>query len=301
VEFTVRRMLEMLQEAGDGVVRAWNAMAQAEPLLPLLAPWVLALAILVWLAALRSRRPQPLSLNAPQLLITQGEIAPEVASGQTITPRKRARNTHPALVRAGQLTMTISNLSRYPVQVLEVAVRQDSRAAPSVAHCERMIPALGSTEVEARLPLALEGDGWLDVYVYAAAPRHKLHRHRAELVWEPWVSRFKVAPMDQSLAPARQLASEERDARTDMPTAVGAIAEPAYELPANEVFAETPAPVVSAETPAAETPAPAVSAETPPAELPAAAPAAPSPTEPPAAEAPADTPRKRQLEFPDDF
>jgi hypothetical protein len=120
--------------------------------------------------------------------------------------------------------MTLSNLSRYPVQVLEVALRQESRGAPRVAELEAVVPPLGALELEARVPLGLSGDGWLDVYCYAAAPRQKLHRHRAELVWEPWVSRFKVAPMEQATAAAKRLASDERSAVFELPAPPAEIA-----------------------------------------------------------------------------
>jgi len=162
----------------------------------------------------------------------------------------------------GRLTMTVSNLSRYPVQVLEVALRQESRGAPRVTELEVVVPPLGALEVEARVPLGLAGDGWLDVYCYAAAPRHKLHRHRAELVWEPWVSRFKVAPMEQVTAPVKRLASDEAKALFDLPeppltayaepvvpAATGANARPDGSVPAGRATAKPP--TIAATPPAA--------------------------------------------------
>jgi len=211
----VRRILETVAAFNDAAWAWWTDVAAQGSWPPSLGPWLLALVVLLLLAALRRRRPPPLEVRPPQLLITQGEVVPEAAPQ---TPaRRRWRAGDPGAAQAGRLTMTVSNLSRYPVQVLEVALRQESRGAPRVAELEAVVPALGALEVETRVPLGLAGDGWLDVYCYAAAPRHKLHRHRAELVWEPWVSRFKVAPMEQVTAPVKRLASDEGKALFDLP------------------------------------------------------------------------------------
>ncbi len=215
METTVRRILDTVVSFNDAAWAWWSDVAAQGPWPPALGPWLLALVVLLLLAAFRRRRPPPLEVRPPQLLITQGEVVPEAAPQAPSRRRRRAGDPGGAL--AGRLTMTVSNLSRYPVQVLEVALRQESRGAPRVAELEAVVPALGAIEVEVRVPLGLAGDGWLDVYVYAAAPRHKLHRHRAELVWEPWVSRFKVAPMEQATTQAKRMASDEGRALFDLP------------------------------------------------------------------------------------
>ena len=215
METTVRRILDTVAAFNDAAWAWWSDVSAQGSWPPSLGPWLLALVVLLLLAALRRRRPPPLEVRPPQLLITQGEVVPDAAPQASARRRRRAGD--PGAARAGRLTMTVSNLSRYPVQVLEVALRQESRGAPRVAELEAVVPALGALEVEARVPLGLASDGWLDVYCYAAAPRHKLHRHRAELVWEPWVSRFKVAPMEQVTAPAKRLASDEGKALFDLP------------------------------------------------------------------------------------
>ena len=211
----MRRILETAAAFGEAAWAWWSDLAAGASWPPELGPWLLALVALLLLAALRRRRPPPLEVRPPQLLITQGEVQPE--AGSPPSPRRRRRPGDPGAVAAGQLKMTLSNLSRYPVQVLEVALRQESRGAPRVAELEAVVPPLGALELEARVPLGLSGDGWLDVYCYAAAPRQKLHRHRAELVWEPWVSRFKVAPMEQATVAAKRLASDERSAVFELP------------------------------------------------------------------------------------
>lgn len=211
----MRRILESAAAFGEAAWAWWSDLAADGSWPPELGPWLLALFALLLLAALRRRRPPPLEVRPPQLLITQGEVLPE--AGPQASPRRRRRPGDPGAAAAGRLTMTLSNLSRYPVQVLEVALRQESRGAPRVAELEAVVPPLGALELEVRVPLGLSSDGWLDVYCYAAAPRQKLHRHRAELVWEPWVSRFKVAPMEQATAAAKRLASDERSAVFELP------------------------------------------------------------------------------------
>ncbi len=211
----MRRILETAAAFGEAAWAWWSDLAAGASWPPELGPWLLALVVLLLLAALRRRRPPPLEVRPPQLLITQGEVQPD--AGPPSSPRRRRRPGDPGAAAAGHLTMTLSNLSRYPVQVLEVALRQESRGAPRVAELEAVVPPLGALELAARVPLGLSGDGWLDVYCYAAAPRQKLHRHRAELVWEPWVSRFKVAPMEQATAAAKRLASDERSAVFELP------------------------------------------------------------------------------------
>jgi MYXO-CTERM domain-containing protein len=230
LETTVRRILDTVAAFNDAAWAWWTDVAAQGSWPPSLGPWLLALVVLLLLAALRRRRPPPLEVRPPQLLITQGEVVPEAAPQAPARRRRRAGD--PGAAQAGRLTMTVSNLSRYPVQVLEVALRQESRGAPRVAELEAVVPPLGALEVETRVPLGLAGDGWLDVYCYAAAPRHKLHRHRVELVWEPWVSRFKVAPMEQVTAPAKRLASDESKALFDLPEPpLTAYVEPMAPLP----------------------------------------------------------------------
>ena len=290
LETTVRRILDTVAAFNDAAWAWWTDVAAQGSWPPSLGPWLLALIVLLLLAALRRRRPPPLEVRPPQLLITQGEVVPEAAPQAPARRRRRAGD--PGAAQVGRLTMTVSNLSRYPVQVLEVALRQESRGAPRVAELEAVVPPLGALEVEARVPLGLAGDGWLDVYCYAAAPRHKLHRHRAELVWEPWVSRFKVAPMEQVTAPTKRLASDEGKALFDLPEPPrSASVEPIAPAPTGAGVrpdAAAPAGSAAAKPPAIAATPSAVTA------LPAAAPlAAGATTKPPVA-----TPAKPEAAVP---
>ena len=288
----MRRILETAAAFGEAVWAWWSDLAAGASWPPELGPWLLALVVLLLLAALRRRRPPPLEVRPPQLLITQGEVQPE--AGPSSSPRRRRRPGDPGAAAAGHLKMTLSNLSRYPVQVLEVALRQESRGAPRVAELEAVVPPLGALELQARVPLGLSGDGWLDVYCYAAAPRQKLHRHRAELVWEPWVSRFKVAPMEQATAAAKRLASDERSAVFELPAppaeiAVAVAAPTPTPTPATVPVPPRAAPRPKPEVGAAPKPSPEVDVTPRPRPEPGVA-ANPRVDAPPEADAPSPAP-----------
>jgi hypothetical protein len=216
VEATLRRIADML-DAFVAALAAWFARVAvwAETLPGITWGLIGALVVLSWLLVWRRRTPRALDVRPPQLLVTSGEVVPDGADD--VEPRssgRRRRRADPEVHAAsGAFAMTVSNLSRYPVQLLEVALRDGRRGAPRVATVDAVVPAMGSVSVTGRLPLGLRGDGWLDLYCYAAAPRVKMHRHRVELVWEPWAARFKAAPLDQVSVPARRLASDEPDAR----------------------------------------------------------------------------------------
>jgi hypothetical protein len=200
VETALRRMGEMI-EATTVAVRDWFAAGGAiEPLDPGTWPlglWLLLVAFvaLLFAASLRRRARGPLDVRPPEILVTQGELVPEARLGR---------------LGSGHLTMTVSNLGRYPVQLLEAANRSGGGRF-GVAEVVVLVPAMGEVDVEVHLPVGKLEDGVLDLYCYAAATRTKTWRHRAELVWEPWAKRFKVAPLEQQIEPAKVLASARRD------------------------------------------------------------------------------------------
>jgi hypothetical protein len=205
MERIFRSILEMLDRAIDaigGLIREGTdqvVVFDPNTWTPGFLVLVLALVGLLLLATLRRRTRRPLEVREPELLVTRGELVPSSGPGRGA---------------AGLLTMSVSNLSRYPVQVLEVAVHTGPGKGFGVAEASALVPAMGDADVTVRLPLDRFEDGVLDVYAYAAATRTKTYRHRAELVWEPWAKRFKVAPLEQSTRPARTLASTHREART---------------------------------------------------------------------------------------
>jgi len=200
VETALRRMGEMI-EATTQAVRDWFAAGGAvDPMDPGTWPvglwWLLAaFVVLLFAATLRRRARRPLDVRPPEILITQGELVPEAYLGR---------------LGSGLLTMTVSNLGRYPVQLLEAANRSGNGRF-GVADVVALVPAMGEVDVEVHLPVGKLEDGVLDVFCYAAATRTKTWRHRAELVWEPWAKRFKVAPLEQRIEPAKALVSSRRD------------------------------------------------------------------------------------------
>ena len=200
METALRRMGEMI-EATSVAVRDWFAAGGAiDPMDPGTWPlglWLLLVAFvaLLFAASLRRRARGPLDVRPPDILITQGELVPEARLGR---------------LGSGLLTMTVSNLGRYPVQLLEAANRSGGGRF-GVADVVVLVPAMGEVDVEVHLPVGKLEDGVLDVFCYAAATRTKTWRHRAELVWEPWAKRFKVAPLEQQIEPTKALVSARRD------------------------------------------------------------------------------------------
>jgi hypothetical protein len=276
VETALRRIADTLLTFVDDTVARYGGEVWWPSNWPLIT-WVLiaALLILLWVASRRQRRPRGLEVRPPQLLVTNGEVVPHGSGDGPASDRSAAgRRRLDAVVHAasGTLAMTVSNLSRYPVQVLEVALRDEPRGAPRVVAVDAVVPAMGSVTVEGPVPLALRGDGWLDLYCYAAATRAKMHRHRVELVWEPWSARFKVAPLEQAVVTVRRLASDEPRARFLDDAVVGAAA-----APADDDAAVAPAPVVADE--AVRT---ALGTPEPEAVAPVAVAVAPEPKAPPA-------------------
>lgn len=232
METALRRIADALMTFVDDTVARYGGEAWWPSNWPGITWALLAvLLVLLWVASRRRRRPRGLDVRPPQLLVTNGEVVPVVAGEGATDGRGTGRRRRlDAVVHAdsGTLAMTVSNLSRYPVQVLEVALRDEPRGAPRVVAVDAVVPAMGSVTVEGPVPLALRGDGWLDLYCYAAATRAKLHRHRVELVWEPWSARFKVAPLEQVVVAVRRLASDEPRARFLDDAVVGAASSRAH-------------------------------------------------------------------------
>ncbi|MFN2321371.1 MAG: hypothetical protein ABR510_00235 [Trueperaceae bacterium] len=300
METALRRIADMLEAFIDAFA-AWFATGAWRPEAWPGITWVLVAAFLVlsWLLAWRRRGPRGLDVRPPpQLLVTSGEVVPDGTDEPERRPsgRRRRRPAPQADADAGAYTMTVSNLSRYPVQLLEVALRDGRRGAPRVATVDAVVPAMGSVSVSGRIALGLRGDGWLDLYCYAAAPRVKVHRHRVELVWEPWAARFKAAPLEQVSAPARRLASDEPDARfleDDVPEAVEPMAVAvAVDVPARPAERRDAPPRSAAHPASIDDGATWTTAAAAAVLEPAAAPEPPAPVTPePAAAAAAASPR----------
>ena len=136
----------------------------------------------------------------PELLISHGELRVADAAASV------SSSLHAPDDVAFELSMTVSNLSAMPVQLLELAVRTNGSPAPTSAEVPAVLPPHGAVEVSAELREAGGDEGTLELFVYAPDLRPKTFRVRARLLWEPWNARFRVLPLDQKVEPARGLA-----------------------------------------------------------------------------------------------
>lgn len=174
-----------------------EALAFARDLDPLV--WWIAGGALLLLLLLRLllRRRDPAATGRPEVLLSLGTIRLSEgldASGEVLLPQQQ-------LLRA-----TVSNLNTYAVQVLELALKTPEMATPVTAEVTAVVPPEGSVVIEEPLPELAGEEGQLGLYFYAAGNRY-LYRLQASFALEPWNSRYKISPLGQSVAPARQLPS----------------------------------------------------------------------------------------------
>jgi hypothetical protein len=156
----------------------------------LLTAFVVLLLILVW----RRWRPNPrlLRRSQPELLISKGEIV-QVESSTIQT-----------------LHVKVSNLSDFPVQLLEFAIKTDLMTTPITVEAVEVLGAHEAVELEATMPVNVVGEkGDLKLYAYVTQPRKKVYVLTSEFVFEPWNGRHKVSPLGQRIRPIRRLASSQ--------------------------------------------------------------------------------------------
>lgn len=162
------------------------------------AQWLLAaLALLfgVLLLALLLRRRAPRESRVPQLLISRGEI-------------NQAENSSLQL-----LSLKVSNLNDYPVQLLELALKTELMPHPLPIEAVELLPPHQAIELEAELPSDIVGDqGLIYAYLHLPGPKRAVFRLQGHFSWEPWNKRYKVSPLKQTLRPARELSSSQYDA-----------------------------------------------------------------------------------------
>lgn len=154
---------------------------------------LLGLVLLVLAARLlrrRAKRPKP-----PDLLLSRGEIAQAENSGLQ------------------HLTVKVSNLNPFPVQLLELAVKTDRMPAPLGIDAVELLPPHQAVELEAALPHDVVGDtGVVHAYAHVPGRSAAVYRLQATFEWEPWNKRYKISPLGQTLRRARRLSSSEQDA-----------------------------------------------------------------------------------------
>jgi hypothetical protein len=161
--------------------------------------WWLVGGVLLLLLLLRLllRRRDPARTGRPEVLLSLGTIRLSEgldASGEVLLPQQQF------------LRATVSNLNTYAVQVLELALKTSEMAAPVSVEVTAVVPPEGSVVIEEPLPELAGEEGQLGLYFYAAGSR-RLYRLQASFALEPWNSRYKISPLGQSVAPARQLPS----------------------------------------------------------------------------------------------
>jgi hypothetical protein len=169
----------------------WNPMswdAQPWSLLALILAALLLLSLL-----LRRRRPK--RLEPPELFISAGEIAP-AEDAEDATPRA-----------AYLLSMNVSNLNSYPVQLLEVALESDEVTdEPIVAELPALLGAETSLQLSQRIPKIVVGSGTLSLYLYIPAQAQRpaqYFQHRATFEWSLWQRRYRVSPLRQLTQPVK--------------------------------------------------------------------------------------------------
>ncbi len=154
----------------------------------LLIAFILLLAILVW------RRWRPtlgfLKRDYPELLVSKGEIVQ--------LPSSTIQTLH----------VKVSNLSEFPVQLLEFAVKTELMNTPITVEAVEVLDSHEAIELEATMPVNVVGEkGDLKLYVYVTHPHKKVFVLTSEFLYEPWNGRHKISPLGQSIRPIRRLAS----------------------------------------------------------------------------------------------
>lgn len=195
------RLVEWVNEvAATGVFdpRGWPALVWA-----LLAFMVLAL--LLVLSVRRRRRSAASTL--PEMMISHGEIvlvdAPQDAQQVVYDMAAPAQASH-------RLSLTLSNLNPWPVQLLELAVRTRGLRQPVVAEAGSVVPPNGAVDVVADL-FDLPGDvGVVELFLYSNRGGKRTYKLSAPLEWEPWDKRFRIRALSSRVTPVGSLASQER-------------------------------------------------------------------------------------------
>ena len=144
------------------------------------------------LLSLLLRRRDAGRSNRPEVLLSLGTIT--TADGE-------AGSGGPHLLR-----LTASNLNPYAVQILELALKTPEMDVPVTAEVAAVVPPEGSVALEQPLTGVTGEEGRLNLYFYTAGKR-RIYRIQAPFALEPWNNRYKVSPLNQSVAPVKQLAS----------------------------------------------------------------------------------------------
>ncbi len=173
--------------------------------------WVIVVALALLLMGLLMRRRPTRPGVAPELMVSHGVIELEEESDEGLEADELAAAGLAAPARAHhQLSLTLSNLNAYPLQLLELAVRTRGSRLPVVAEAGSVVPPHGAVDVTAEL-FDLPGDaGVIDLYLYSGGNRRRIWRLSAPLEWEPWTRAFRVKALAARITGVARLASQER-------------------------------------------------------------------------------------------
>jgi len=165
-----------------------------DPLAWWIAGGAVLLLMLLW-ALLRRRRAD--ARGRPEVVLSLGTINASEgtdAAGAVLMPQRFS------------LRLTVSNLNPYAVQVLELALKTPEMDVPVTVEVAAVVPPEGSVTLEEPLADIVGDEGRLNLYFYTAGSK-RIYRLGASFALEPWNNRYKISPLNQSIAPAKQLAS----------------------------------------------------------------------------------------------
>lgn len=161
-----------------------------DPLVWWVTGGVLLLLVLLWLLL---RRREPGQKGRPEVLLSLGTIG--AADGGDAG----SGSLH-------LLRLTVSNLNPYAVQVLELALKTPAMDMPVTAEVAAVVPPEGSVALEQPFTGISGDEGRLNLYFYTAGKK-RIYLLQAPFALEPWNNRYKISPLNQSVAPVRQLPS----------------------------------------------------------------------------------------------
>ncbi len=157
-----------------------------------LAIWLLVIvSISIVLLIARAFLPKPkLGYSEPELLVSRGVVQQPENSPTQI------------------LTLKVSNLNDYPVQLLEMSLQSELMSLPFMVEAAEIIGPHAAIELQAVLPNNIVGDsGVLEIYTYLSKRQNRIYKLRTHFDWEPWAQRYKIEPTGQKLRKVRMLAS----------------------------------------------------------------------------------------------
>ncbi len=184
-------MVEQISQIWDYILIKWHELdnyllSNGISINVLLLVLVLIVAVLMLLRYLsRIRKRETFSL-----LLSKGEIR----QGNDFDP---------------MLSLRVSNLNAFPVQILELSIDSEEMTMPIVVETAELIAANDAISIELELNQNIVGDtGDVYLFAYLAKRANKLYRLKASYSFEPWAGRYKISPLKQQIKRVRLLDSQ---------------------------------------------------------------------------------------------